>query len=148
MILFICVSTTSLSFDDRTLENISELEQALVDSLKTEQQKWWTDNRQKIFDTVVNAEFGNEEQPEQSEDIDNFSESLNPTQHELWSKLQRQANRIIRKFVASQGMYYPVTQFQRAAAAACGGGCVTSSQCASWAGNTDCRSTWFTCGWI
>ena len=105
MILFICVSTTSLSFDDRTLENISELEQDLVDSLKTEQQKWWTDNRQKIFDAVVNAEFGNEEQSGQSEDIDNFSESLNPTQHELWSKLQRQANRIIRKFVASQGMY-------------------------------------------
>ncbi|KAJ6636553.1 U-Asilidin(12)-Dg3b [Pseudolycoriella hygida] len=29
--------------------------------------------------------------------------------------------------------------------APCGGGCVTSSQCAAYAGTTNCRCTWFEC---
>jgi hypothetical protein len=27
----------------------------------------------------------------------------------------------------------------------CGGGCTRSSQCARWAGNRNCRCTWFSC---
>ena len=29
-----------------------------------------------------------------------------------------------------------------------GGGCLSSAQCASYAGTSDCRCTWFTCGGV
>uniref|UniRef100_A0A914DGY4 Uncharacterized protein n=1 Tax=Acrobeloides nanus TaxID=290746 RepID=A0A914DGY4_9BILA len=34
------------------------------------------------------------------------------------------------------------------ASSKCGGGCISSTQCANWSGNNDCRCSWFNCGLV
>jgi len=47
--------------------------------------------------------------------------------------------------VFSLAVAIAATTLSGAAAGGCGGGCISSSQCAEWGGSTDCRCTWFSC---
>jgi hypothetical protein len=150
MLLLICVSTSPVA-EKPAVPNVLKGEEDFVNSLKPDQQNWWTKNRQKVFDSVVNATIGVSGQSDQNkeavEEIEDFIKSLNPTQRELWSKLRSKADTIITEFIASRGTHYPGIELHRHAA--CGGGCILSTQCVNWdGGNRNCRCSWFSCGLV
>ena len=133
ILLLFCVSTAAI-VEKRAVQSVLKGEKAFVKSLELDQQKWWDENRQKVFNLLVNKATdisGDSDLDEETiQEVIDFIESLNPTQQKLWLKLKSKANKVVTKYLASARTYQPTIQLSRRAV--CGGGCIFSKQCRNW----------------
>ncbi|CAF0964407.1 unnamed protein product [Rotaria magnacalcarata] len=145
VLFLICVSASPV-VDQKAAEDVLEGEDNFVNSLEPEQQTRWTQIRNQLYDTIVNEAIGDDGEQDQNgeaaKDVEDFITSLNPTQRGWITIIWGKANRIVSKSFGSAGRFHPRGVLSRGT---CGGGCITSGQCARYSGSSNCRCSWFSC---
>lgn len=145
VVLLLCASMV-ISINGQSTQDILETTEYFIKSLNENQQSWWKENQEKLFNIVVSTAMGFDKEATQTGEeipgLDDFFKSLDSNQHEMWSRIQDKANGAVTQVLSPAAMNPLV---QRSRRAVCGGGCIFSRQCVRWSGSNRCRCTWFSC---